>query len=326
MGIISRTLLATLVAGTLACGSEEAPRATGPSMGGAPESRDLSAGNRPPVIERVTLRPESPAPGERVTADVNTSDPDGDKVLLSFEWRMDGQRIPDATRSFLQVRNASRGRLIEVLVTASDGIVQAGPESASARVGNQLPVVLGVVIEPLGPVTRANDIVASPRGSDPDGDDVEFEFNWVVNGQPAFADGPTLTRDQFKRGDRIEVTVIATDGEDESDPLRSAPFEVENAPPKIISTPGAFDDDGAFRYQVAVQDPDQDRRFRYRLLQSPDGMEVDLLDGLVVWEPDADQTGNFPVVVEVDDTKGGKHQQSFEVRVAFEGDTPANTP
>jgi hypothetical protein len=99
---------------------------------------------------------------------------------------------------------------------------------------------------------------------------------------------------------------------------------VANASPVITSAPVGFGGDGAFRYQVAAEDPDGDRRLRYRLLDAPPGMAVDILFGMVTWTPADSQVGSHPVVIEVDDMAGGKATQSFEVRVAFDGGTPAN--
>jgi hypothetical protein len=53
-------------------------------------------------------------------------------------------------------------------------------------------------------------------------------------------------------------------------------------------------------------------------------MAVDVLFGMVTWTPADSQVGSHPVVIEVDDMAGGKATQSFEVRVAFDGGTPAN--
>ena len=92
----------------------------------------------------------------------------------------------------------------------------------------------------------------------------------------------------------------------------------------ITSAPGGFGGDGAFRYQVAAEDPDGDRRMRYRLLEAPPGMSVDVLFGMVTWTPTESQAGSYPVVIEVDDMEGGKSTQGFEVHVAFDGGMPAN--
>ena len=118
--------------------------------------------------------------------------------------------------------------------------------------------------------------------------------------------------------------MTASDGTDESATLESQPIRVANVPPMITSTPGAFEDDGSFRYQVVASDPDGDPRLRYRLLEAPEGMAMDRLNGAITWTPARVQAGNHPVVVEVDDMAGGSSTQSFEVWVAVEGSVPAD--
>jgi hypothetical protein len=206
----------------------------------------------------------------------------------------------------------------------NDGQIEGAAEMAAVRVGNQPPVMIGIKIEPLGEVTATHDIVANPTATDPDGDDLEYLYEWTINGDAAYFEEAVLPRDEFKRGDEITISVRANDGSAESEPLESQPFEVVNALPGITSSPGWFDESGSFRYQLAVTDPDGDRRLRHRLLEGRKGMAVDLLKGMVSWTPTEDQAGAHPVVLEVDDMAGGKVTQSFQVEVGFEGSVPAN--
>lgn len=325
MRLWTRTILGVTAATLAACGGDDAPTTTGQSMDAVEveEATELDAGvNEPPQIERITLRPQNPRPGERVTAKVQASDPDGDSVRFSYVWRVNGQRVGDGPS--IHTQGYPKGTVLELRVTPDDGKNEGLVETEQLRIGNQPPVMVGVVIEPLGEVTVLNDIVASPRATDPDGDELEYDFEWTINGESADSDEAILPKDEFERGDEIALSVTADDGSDESEPLESQAFQVLNAPPRITSSPGGFEDDGSFRYQVAVSDPDGDRRLRYRLLEAPEGMKMDLLKGLLSWTPDDSQTGRHPVVVEVDDTSGGKITQSFEVRVEFEGGTPAD--
>jgi hypothetical protein len=273
--------------------------------------------NNAPVIERITLTPSRPRPGEGIAVSVAAADPDGDQITLSYEWRVDGNRIPN-TSSSLNVESVRKNSLIEVAVVASDGVDQSPAERATARVGNQAPQVLQVVIEPLGVVTVEHDVTASPKANDPDGDDLDYRYTWTVNGDEVSEDGPVLSREHYKRGDQIEISVIAMDGQDQSDPLSSDAIEVSNARPAITSEPGAFDGDGVFRYQVTAEDPDNDRMFRYRLLEGPTGMNLDIVSGLMQWVPADDQAGSHPVKLEIDDRKGGVASQTFKVDVEFE--------
>ncbi len=318
-----RTILGVTSAALAACGGSDEPKTTGlPMRTVEVEQPQADAGeNRPPAIESLSLSPQQPRPGELVRSSIRASDPDGDRVFFTYDWRVDGQRAGDGPNLHVEGR---RGTLIELRVVPNDGQIEGPVETASVRAGNQPPILLGVVLEPLGEVSVNHDIAANPKANDPDGDDLVFRYAWAVNGDRVGGDDAVLSKEKFKRGDSITLRVVAYDGRDESEPLQSDPFQVENARPAITSAPGSFDGDGTFRYQVAVSDPDGDRHLRYRLLEAPSGMAMDLLDGMITWTPADSQAGRHPVVIEVDDRAGGKATQSFDVSVAFDGGTPAN--
>jgi hypothetical protein len=322
------TLYLALVGVLAGCGSGEPPQPkttpigskTTPSGGVTPEKGKEAgpvAGKNPPVIRRIDLRPSRPTPGNIIAANVEALDPDGDEVALSYAWTVDGTRVGEDQATLL-LGDAPKGSLIHLTVIARDGDSKGPAATATARVANRPPQMLGVVIEPLDEVRANRDISANPRAQDPDGDPLEFRYRWRVNGYEADADGPVLSADHYRRGDEIELTVVAHDGEESSEPLSSAPFTVANSPPRITSAPGAFDEDGTFRYAVRADDPDGDRSLRYQLVAGPDGMEINVVSGELTWTPTPDQAGIHPVTIEVGDRKGGATPQSFDIRVEFQ--------
>jgi hypothetical protein len=246
---------------------------------------------------------------------VEASDPDGDRLEIVYQWWVNGSKVDGGPS--LHIDAVSKGSWIELRVVARDGEAESAPATATVRVANQPPVLLGVLLEPQGQITTQHDVTALPRANDPDGDELEYEFEWWVNGRRVDLDGPVLPTRHFRRGDRIELVVLASDGTAETEPLRSHPIEVLNASPRIASEPPSLDELGVFRYQAVAEDPDGDRQLRYRLLEAPSGMRVDPLDGLLTWEPRPTQSGRHPVVLEVEDGAGGKASQSFELRVEF---------
>jgi len=190
--------------------------------------------------------------------------------------------------------------------------------------GNQAPVIVGVLIEPFGEVTIRHDIVAKPQAKDINGDEVKFRYSWRVNGARAFVEGNTLPKSEFRRGDWIDLTVVASDGSASSDPLASKPFEVTNAAPVITSSPGGFDESGVLQYQVEAEDPDDPEGLRYHLLEGPDGMQIDAEQGLLTWQPTREQAGAHTTRIEVVDPKGGKAWQTFDFEMDLvSGVTPA---
>lgn len=328
--VIRWTLFALGAAVAFACGGGDPPvmSADGETLqlddepAAAPVER-ARTGNEAPVIERLSLDPESPRPGEQVVARVEATDPDGDAVALEYRWMVGGKRVSE-NGPFLHVEGAGRGAEIELVVVASDGTAKSRPETATARVGNLAPRVLQVVIEPLGEVIAGRDIVATPGGTDPDGDPIEYRYTWTVNGETASADTSTLPASHYGRGDEIVLEVVASDGVEDSDPLQSAAIKVVNAPPRVTSSPGAIGEDGVFRYEVQAEDPDGDSSFRYRLLNAPDGMTIGFDDGKLEWAPGPGVEGNHSVEIEVTDLFGGKGNQLFELRLSYAAeDVPA---
>jgi len=313
------------VAGLAACGGDEESVTTGTAMGGTQPAEEApapssSALDEPPRIESVTLEPRSPRPGERLHAQVDAVDPEGGKLRLEYEWTLNGRRVEDATGPSLHVEGgAGKGSVVGVNVVAIDPSNQrSAVERATARIGNSPPVVHGLIIEPLHEVTGGTDITATPKASDPDGDELSFEYRWDVNGSTVRNSGATLPGSAFTRGDTVVVHVVASDGAADSDPLRSDPIPVVNAPPRVTSTPGAFDEQGRFVYRVEAEDPDGDTSFRYRLVEAPPGMDLDIVDGTVTWTPREDQAGRHPVKIQVSDTNGASTTQSFVMSLDFE--------
>jgi len=266
--------------------------------------------NSAPEIEEIILRPDTPRPGDRLTAVVEVHDPDGDPVRLRYAWAVDGNPV-DQTGPEIMLKDVEKGSYVEVSVVANDSRHESDVYRAGIRVANQAPVILGVVFEPLGEVSAASDVTAAPRAFDPDGDQVSFRYAWRVNDQEVSSEARLDAR-EFRRGDQIVLEVVAYDGDDESKALVSAPVTVVNANPKIVSTPAGFGGE-RFRYNVEVDDPDGDRNPRFHLLKGPNGMRIDDLSGSVSWNPDSDQEGSHLVVILVEDQKGGKTTQRFEL-------------
>ncbi len=316
--------ITALAAALIACGGGEESQTTGLKMGQAPtpaEATTSSSGvNSPPEISDLVLRPENPRPGERLTAVVEAFDPDGDALRLHYEWTVDGAAIENRSSEFM-LKDVSKGSYVEVSVTARDQEDASESMEVGAMIGNRPPVLKGVVFEPLGEVSVANDVTAAPRSYDPDGDEVEYLYSWRVNGSEASTEA-LLSAEDFTRGDKIVLEVIADDGEDESKPLVSAPITVINAKPRIVSSPTGFGGE-QFSYTLEVEDPDRDRGFRFHLVQGPDGMSVDSLNGIVSWVPRNGQEGNHMVEVAVEDQKGGEDRQRFELTLGLEESTPA---
>jgi len=299
------------------CGSSQVPEAPPPESAETAQAPAPPA-NRPPVVRSVAIRPWEPVAGELLTAVADGADPDGDPVRLTYHWSIDGRRYESGESHTLLLPERSKGALVELEVVANDGKLDGAASHAQVRVENRPPSLRDLLLDPGLEITVEDELAASVRAEDPDRDPVEVRYRWFVNDRPIDVTENTLTRHHFRRGDRIQLEAVASDGDDESEPLRSPEIQVLNSPPRIVSTPEKIDEDGTFRYVVAVEDPDDDRRLRYRLLEGPTGMKLDWLSGKLSWAPSDTQEGTHAVEIEVDDLAGGKVTQTFEIQVGFE--------
>ncbi len=310
-----------VAAWSIACGSGDDPlsRASGPSMEPSAQSGpaaviERAAGTRVPRIESVRFVPLRPATGETLRASAHSSEADDDPLSFDFVWTVGGQRLAQRGPEITLTR-ARKGDSIEVTVTASNGQALSAPFSASTRVANQAPRLERIRLEPNGPITVGREVTAHPEADDADGDLISFQYSWRVNGNTIAEFGPVLSTADLRRGDTLVVQVVASDGEDDSDAVEGPKITLANAPPIIISKPGGAGEDGVFRYKVRAEDPDRDRVLRFSLATAPPGMTITSTQGLIQWAPGAAQAGSHPVVVVVDDLKGGQSSQRFEVIV-----------
>lgn len=301
------------------CGaSEDEP----PTAGLAPMASASSEGrNAAPVLRSVRIDPMQPVAGSELRAVVSAHDPDGDPLEFDYAWRIDGV-LREADGPSLVLSGVAPGTTVEVEVVVRDGVSESGPETARARVVDRAPVLEGLGIAPPRTVHPGDRIVVTPLASDPEGDAVEFLFEWRVNGEAVDADGPSFQTTGLRQGDRVRVRVVATDGRNQSPPLESEDVVVGGAHPEIVSTPPGMNEDGVFRYQIEARDPDGDRNLRYSLEEGPEGMTLDPVLGGLEWRPRTDQVGVHPVKVVVSDSSKLETRQSFQVTVGRTGEEP----
>ena len=162
-------------------------------------------------------------------------------------------------------------------------------------------VLSGISVEPLVPEELR--------------DELSFRYHWLVNDEEIdFEDGPSLSGEFIKRGDRIvvEVTSYGIMGEEYA-LFVPRPIYVGNAPPQFTQAPTADYRDEFYRGRVYAEDADGDE-LEYRLLEGPTGFELDADNGRFQWQPEETQ-GVFPVKIEVVDPYHGRAEQTFELEL-----------
>jgi len=320
----------TAMAALVACGGEGPadPAAAAPDAGGEPvaEASDSPipraytapkerGSNRAPRIVSARLDPERPTPGDNVRVVAEVEDPEGDKVWLAYTWWLDGEKLEGLDAPRLLLRGVEKGVPLAVEIVASDGKDQSSAERIDATVGNTVPEIASVKLEPEKVVAGDQPIVVRPEASDSDGDAVRFTYAWKVNGRRMDEEGATLSTKGLRRGDRVQVSVTATDGESESPAFELPLVRVANAAPVILSAPGGLPtQDGPF-YQIEAEDPDGDRPLQYSIEDAPPGMTVNPRTGAIDWTPTPSQVGTHEIHVVVDDNQGGRSRQTIQVSV-----------
>jgi len=269
------------------------------------------------------MSPEHPVPGQEIKAVVDVRDPDGDPLRLRYVWRHNGVEVARGSRPVVYIPDLQKGDEVELSVTASDGRRESQALSARGTVRNRPPVLTAVSLSPFGDVRAGQPISAEPHASDPDHDELEFDYRWTVNGAPAGSDR-ILETSRLHRGDRIQVSVVASDGEARSREVSSPILPLGNTPPVITQLPDLERSDGTFRYRFEAKDADGDHNLRFFLASGPPGMHMDPVTGELTWHPDASQAGVHPVEVGVRDPSGEGTTFLFQVTVSATPAPPAS--
>ncbi len=140
----------------------------------------------------------------------------------------------------------------------------------------------GSTVDPGGlvawPFTLPGDHAVTVRVSDPDGGYADQAYVLSVGSTPTNPHAPTLL------GNPLDVAVV----------------------------------DELYLYQPVAMDPDPGDTLTFSLPIAPTGMQIDPAGGRVEWTPGSSQVGMNPVVLSVDDGKGGMASQAWTIDVVVE--------
>jgi hypothetical protein len=318
------------LAGLVACGGDDAPKPSGHALS-APAPHGERAQNSAPVIEQLALDPKSPRPGDRIELRVVHADADGDPVRMVYTWRHRGEVVLEGPQTSAVLDGLEKGDEIEVVAVAHDGQAESEPVRARAVVGNRAPQLLGLELTPADPVRPGDVVVAAPKARDDDGDAIDYRFRWTLNGEDTGEEADRFDTSKLSRGDRLQVFVVATDEEGESEEAPGREITLGNSPPVFAKVEAFEMREGSFRHAFEASDPDGDRNLRYALVKGPRGLTVDPVSGLAEWTPKAKDAGVHEVELSVADSYGDTSGIRFELRVGAEqpatkAEPPETTP
>jgi len=273
--------------------------------------------NAPPQIASVKILPESPNKDSLFSLMIESYDPDYDRILYRYQWLRNDEEINGENKEILRDVHLKKGDLLRVKVTPSDGKTEGQTFlSPPVKILNSPPAIKEIWTEPK--VAYANcDLKAFVKGYDADGDSVNYTYKWEKNGV-ALSEESTdiLSRNRFRKGDSIALTVIPNDGETSGTAKRSEPILVANSPPLIISSPSNKTDGNIYTYQVKADDPDNDPII-FTLRSTPKGMEIDKETGLIRWEVRKGDQGTQSIEIEASDSEGAKSFQRYTLSIEF---------
>jgi hypothetical protein len=325
--MITSCLVSGLTVLAVACGGDDAavPAADQAAMPAAPGADAAGMIGEEPTITRIHFRPDAPVPGDRITAQVQLEGGSRSGAKLEFSWEVGGSKLPEAG-STITVPELKRGEAVRVSVVATNSYGDSSPRTLSAKVENQPPRITNIRLREGESGDAGAYWMIEVEGSDPDGDAVEYSYSWLINGRNSDETGDRFPTSKLKRGDEVHAEVVASDGRDESDVASTGTVSVANSAPDIVSTPPRLDAQGRFEYAVKAQDADGDRTLRYELVSGPVGMRMDDLSGRVTWKPTPEQAGEHRVEIAVDDRRGGRSTQVFDLAIVVldDGPGPAN--
>ena len=260
----------------------------------------LTGCNQGPTAPGITLMPDAPTTLDDIVAERTTeaTDPNKNDVLsYAYTWEMRApgaaedawNRVDDLNGNTVPSSRTVKGQSWRVQVTVSDGAETAAFESeASVTVQNSTPEIISVRVSPNQGVDTFGTLTASASASDIDGDEVEIEYTWYVNGTALDVDGSVLSGDHFAKGDSVHVEATPVDGESMGEPVASNAVVILNTPPKIdgvtITPEDIFEESAVKCEAVGWYDADGD---------TPTVTATWLVNGEVIEGVTGDLTGDY---------------------------------
>ncbi|MDP2315652.1 MAG: hypothetical protein Q8P41_22330 [Pseudomonadota bacterium] len=159
------------------------------------------------------------------------------------------------------------------------------------------PEILGITLAPTE-VRRADPLRAAVKASDPEGQSLDLDYEWLINDRPVI-DVATdrLGAGRYEKGDVVRVRVTADDGENQ--------VTAESESVTVLNTPPAFETGGRDMGRVdgfvfKATDPDGDP-LKWRLEGAPGGMAISPQGKISYTGSEEEPGGRYTVAVIVED-------------------------
>ena len=256
----------------------------GTSIGTAVTSTAVTVENTPPVVFNIVISPENPDTFTHLSMSFETSDADGDSVITSLYWEVNGEYNPFIAENSLDVPKSQtrNGDLWQAVINASDGMTTSVYRSPLVLIGaeNSPPILSNLTLSSTTP-TSSESVELSWIMEDDDGDSEQtFETIWQKNGEVVefLRNQKTLDFSHTSKGDQWGVMVRVSDGINWSGWNTSEQILIQNAHPVIQSidvTSTSFTSSDNLSIVYTSFDEDGDTISIERVVwRSSDGQEV----------------------------------------------------
>lgn len=145
---------------------------------------------------------------------------------------------------------------------------------------------------------------------------VKYEYKWHINGKPLKGiKGDTLPPGEFKKKDRVSVTVTPFLDGVEKDPYKSMFIVIHSSPPSLELKEISQKLNQTIELQLISTDPDGDKvTFS---LEEPflEGMTIEKETGEITWKSEKKEKGAYKFRASVTDSDGVKTAKTFEFRI-----------
>ena len=184
--------------------------------------------NHEPIITSLDAELGRVIPSASCQIVCTATDPDGDE--LTYSWSSGGGEINGEGATIAWTAPVSEGSY-SITVIVTDG--QSGAVSdyvvIMVRVNNP-PVIGSLVADPIW-TTSSGSIQATCNASDPDGDELSYE--WLASGGVISGTGPEVTWTAPEDTDVCNITVVVKDGHGSSDTRILSVIVTLEEPPTI---------------------------------------------------------------------------------------------
>lgn len=188
-----------------------------------------------PTAPEVAITPAAPRTADGLTALIVrvSTDLERDPITYRYAWTVDGR--PTAFVGAVLPRTATtRGQRWSVTVTPYDSLGPGRPTTASVTIENSAPGAAGLVLLPTPAYEGDTVYCLASTTWDDDGDRVDLNYAWEVNGVDAGVSSVGIDSSHWRRGDDVVCLATPTDGVASGALVRSDAIVISNSTPRVI--------------------------------------------------------------------------------------------